>query len=189
MNIKGTARVLKLAKTMPKLKNRICRFRPHIYGVQQRARSHIEEVVYPPPYDPDSIVKCGQMLPRDGQLDSERIQGDHPNTYTLTKALAESIVVRQKDLPVCIVRPSIDFVILTPPCGKPILWSTLLQPKKRENSTGDKPRSHNTDIKHQLPLLRYSMNHFLPSSVPPPSINLLHFINILMISKVLVMHW
>ncbi|GBP48692.1 Putative fatty acyl-CoA reductase CG5065 [Eumeta japonica] len=105
MNIKGTARVLKLAKTMPKLKVFV-----HISTAYSNApKSHIEEVVYPPPYDPDSIVRCGQILsPEMVNLIAERIQGEYPNIYTLTKALAESIVVRQKDLPVCIVRPSIE---------------------------------------------------------------------------------
>ncbi|CAK1546361.1 unnamed protein product [Leptosia nina] len=35
------------------------------------------------------------------------VQGEHPNPYTLTKALAESIVNSHTELPVCIVRPSI----------------------------------------------------------------------------------
>lgn len=35
------------------------------------------------------------------------LQGEHPNPYTLTKALAESIVYSHTNLPVCIIRPSI----------------------------------------------------------------------------------
>ncbi|KAF4517875.1 hypothetical protein B566_EDAN001829, partial [Ephemera danica] len=49
----------------------------------------IEEKVYPPPADPDTIIKL------------------HPNTYTFTKALAENIVLHEaSDLPTAIVRPS-----------------------------------------------------------------------------------
>lgn len=39
---------------------------------------------------------------------SDRLQGTHPNTYTLTKSMAEQIVSEYHDqLPICIVRPSI----------------------------------------------------------------------------------
>jgi alcohol-forming fatty acyl-CoA reductase len=38
----------------------------------------------------------------------ERFQKQHPNTYTLTKQMAEQIVVDYHEkLPICIVRPSI----------------------------------------------------------------------------------
>ena len=41
-------------------------------------------------------------------LITPRIIGRKPNTYTHTKHLAESMLVNEaKDLPVCIVRPSI----------------------------------------------------------------------------------
>jgi alcohol-forming fatty acyl-CoA reductase len=39
---------------------------------------------------------------------ADRFQKHHPNTYTLTKQMAEQIVVEYHDrLPLCIVRPSI----------------------------------------------------------------------------------
>lgn len=39
---------------------------------------------------------------------ARRFQKKHPNTYTLTKHVAEQIVAEyQKKLPICIVRPSI----------------------------------------------------------------------------------
>jgi len=38
----------------------------------------------------------------------KRLIGNHPNTYTLTKSLAEQIVLSKgSDLPIAIVRPSI----------------------------------------------------------------------------------
>lgn len=38
----------------------------------------------------------------------KRLIGNHPNTYTLTKGLAEQIVLSKgSDLPIAIVRPSI----------------------------------------------------------------------------------
>lgn len=39
-------------------------------------------------------------------------QGNHPNTYTYTKNLAETIVLQNvSKLPVCIVRPSIGMFL------------------------------------------------------------------------------
>ncbi|XP_059061565.1 putative fatty acyl-CoA reductase CG5065 [Achroia grisella] len=104
LNVQGTASVLKLAEDMPKLKALV-----HVSTAYSNApRSHIEERVYPPPYDPDSIVRCAKMLPAETiDVISGTLQGEHPNPYTLTKALAESIVYNHIDLPVCIVRPSI----------------------------------------------------------------------------------
>ncbi|XP_050678171.1 putative fatty acyl-CoA reductase CG5065 [Leptidea sinapis] len=79
-------------------------------------RSYIEEQVYQPPCDPDTILRCTTTLPRDMLENiSEALQGEHPNPYTLTKALAESIVHRHTDLPVCIVRPSIVTAALAEP--------------------------------------------------------------------------
>ncbi|XP_013176198.1 PREDICTED: fatty acyl-CoA reductase 1-like [Papilio xuthus] len=104
LNVQGTAYLLKLASDMPLLKALV-----HVSTAYSNApRSHIEERVYPPPYDPDSIVRCTKMLPPDTvDTIAETLQGEHPNPYTLTKALAESIVFSHTNLPVCIIRPSI----------------------------------------------------------------------------------
>ncbi|KAL0858720.1 hypothetical protein ABMA27_011197 [Loxostege sticticalis] len=104
LNVQGTASLLKLAEDMPKLKALV-----HVSTAYSNApRSHIEEKVYPPPYDPDSIIRCTKMLPAETvDVIAPSLQGEHPNPYTLTKALAESIVYSHTNLPVCIVRPSI----------------------------------------------------------------------------------
>ncbi|CAH0404504.1 unnamed protein product [Chilo suppressalis] len=104
LNVQGTASLLKLAEDMPGLKALV-----HVSTAYSNApRSHIEETVYPPPYDPDSIMRCIKMLPPETmEVISDCLQGEHPNPYTLTKALAESIVYSHTNLPVCIVRPSI----------------------------------------------------------------------------------
>ncbi|XP_049883822.1 putative fatty acyl-CoA reductase CG5065 [Pectinophora gossypiella] len=105
LNVQGTAHMLALASTMPRLKALV-----HVSTAYSNApKSHIEERVYPPPYDPDSILRCAKMLPPETmEVISASLQGDHPNPYTLTKALAEAIVYNHSaDLPVCIVRPSI----------------------------------------------------------------------------------
>ncbi|KAH9630870.1 hypothetical protein HF086_014611 [Spodoptera exigua] len=112
LNVQGTASLLKLAEDMPKLKALV-----HVSTAYSNApRSHIEERVYPPPYDPDSIVRCTKMLPPETvEVISDSLQGEHPNPYTLTKALAESIVYSHTNLPVCIVRPSIVTAALQEP--------------------------------------------------------------------------
>ncbi|KAL4711202.1 hypothetical protein ACJJTC_019043 [Scirpophaga incertulas] len=100
LNVQGTASLLKLAEDMPKLKALV-----HVSTAYSNApRSHIEEMVYPPPYDPDSIIRCTKMLPRETMdVIADSLQGEHPNPYTLTKALAESIVYNHTNLPVCIM--------------------------------------------------------------------------------------
>ncbi|XP_053621898.1 putative fatty acyl-CoA reductase CG5065 [Plodia interpunctella] len=104
LNVQGTASLLTLAGDMPGLKALV-----HVSTAYSNApRPHVDEVVYPPPYDPDSIVRCTKLLPAETvEMISASIQGEHPNPYTLTKSLAESIVYSHTDLPVCIVRPSI----------------------------------------------------------------------------------
>ena len=71
------------------------------------------ETVYPPPADLQEILKCCEdsEVERDSPKEKE-ILGKHPNTYTVTKAIAEHIVSTQaSDLPVCIVRPSIGKLV------------------------------------------------------------------------------
>ncbi|XP_045770369.1 putative fatty acyl-CoA reductase CG5065 [Maniola jurtina] len=104
LNVQGTATLLKLAGDMPLLKALV-----HVSTAYSNApRSYIEERVYPPPYDPECIIKCAKMLPAETvDIIAESLMGEHPNPYTLTKSLAESIVYSHTELPVCIIRPSI----------------------------------------------------------------------------------
>ncbi|GBP48686.1 Putative fatty acyl-CoA reductase CG5065 [Eumeta japonica] len=111
-NVGGTVNILQLAKTMPKLKAFV-----HLSTAYSNAhRPFIQEIVYPPSLDPVIILKCTEMLPSEiVNFIGEKMQGEHPNTYTLTKSLAEYIVAKEKDLPVCILRPS----IVTPALEEP----------------------------------------------------------------------
>ncbi|CAG0917904.1 unnamed protein product [Notodromas monacha] len=72
-------------------------------------RDEIEEIVYPPPHDPEQIVHAMSWM--DDELIKEitpQLIGKRPNTYTYTKALAETVLVKDAaNLPVAIVRPSI----------------------------------------------------------------------------------
>lgn len=69
----------------------------------------MEEWVYKPPHDPKAIINCVEALPGDiVELLWPKLQGKHPNTYTLTKAMAEHLVWEYSaKLPVAIIRPSI----------------------------------------------------------------------------------
>ncbi|XP_030586726.1 fatty acyl-CoA reductase 1 isoform X1 [Archocentrus centrarchus] len=72
-------------------------------------RELIEEVVYSPPVDYRKLIDTLDWM--DDDLVSAltpKLIGDHPNTYTYTKSLAESLVQQEAgDLNVAIVRPSI----------------------------------------------------------------------------------
>lgn len=72
---------------------------------------NVEEQVYGSTMDEDHqmFVNGVGVLP-DEFVDTiaERFQKKHPNTYTLTKHMAEHIVLEYHEkLPICIVRPSI----------------------------------------------------------------------------------
>jgi fatty acyl-CoA reductase len=71
-------------------------------------KSEILEIVYPPPANPEHVIQCCQTLDDDIlEAVAQRLQGKHPNTYTLTKAMAEWVVAQHADIPAAIVRPSI----------------------------------------------------------------------------------
>jgi alcohol-forming fatty acyl-CoA reductase len=84
---------------------------PDPYG---RGVHRVEEVLAPLPRDPEALYAslCA------GAEDERRLLAEtgHPNTYTLTKSLAEHLTVRRAgDLPVTIVRPSIVSACRTHP--------------------------------------------------------------------------
>lgn len=77
----------------------------------------IQESVYKPPGDPGFVINCCQKMTEIDLRDmGRRMQGNHPNTYTMTKAMAEWVVAeRFDDIPAAIVRPSIGmqyFILL-----------------------------------------------------------------------------
>jgi thioester reductase-like protein len=84
---------------------------PDPYG---RRIHRVEEVLAPLPRDPELLYAslCA------GREDERRLLAEtgHPNTYTLTKCLAEHLTARRAgDLPVTIVRPSIVSACRTHP--------------------------------------------------------------------------
>ncbi|GLH04505.1 Putative fatty acyl-CoA reductase CG5065 [Gryllus bimaculatus] len=90
-NVLGTRRVLDLALQMP-----------HLQTV-------LEERVYPAPAPPADLLRIAEWMDDDAlQLLTPRLLGGHPNCYTYTKQLAETLVDEARSkIPTIIVRPSI----------------------------------------------------------------------------------
>jgi fatty acyl-CoA reductase len=72
-------------------------------------RTDVDELIYPAPHCPEQIISCTSWM--DNGLVEEltpKLIANRPNTYTFTKALAESMLQTESgSLPVAIVRPSI----------------------------------------------------------------------------------
>ncbi|XP_071440782.1 putative fatty acyl-CoA reductase CG5065 [Hetaerina americana] len=113
LNTLGTQRLVQLCKEVENLQALV-----HVSTAYSNAtRRYVGEEVYPPPADPHKILQCAQGI-KDELLNSltSRFIGGHPNTYTFTKALAESIVAEEaQGLPAAIVRPSIVTAALKEP--------------------------------------------------------------------------
>ncbi len=117
VNTQGALHALEIARTCARLESYVgvstAYVTPHPdpYG---RRIHRVEEVLAPLPRDPESLrdTLCA------GAADELRLLAEtgHPNTYTLTKCLAEHLTVRRAgDLPVAIVRPSIVSACRTHP--------------------------------------------------------------------------
>ncbi|KAL3270689.1 hypothetical protein HHI36_021217 [Cryptolaemus montrouzieri] len=105
INVLGTQRLVELCKKMGNLEALI-----HVSTAYCNCnRTDVREVVYNPPMGPDQVTSLVECLDED-LVDTltDKLLGDRPNTYTFTKALAESWLKENKgDLPLVIVRPSI----------------------------------------------------------------------------------
>ncbi|GFT08982.1 putative fatty acyl-CoA reductase CG5065 [Trichonephila clavipes] len=105
MNVLGTRRLVELCHKMTHLEALI-----HVSTAYCNCdRKQVDEVVYDPPVSPQKIIDTIQWMDEDlvGILTPHLIRG-RPNTYTYTKALAETLLVEESGaLPVAIVRPSI----------------------------------------------------------------------------------
>ncbi|XP_025837497.1 putative fatty acyl-CoA reductase CG5065 [Agrilus planipennis] len=105
LNTLATKRVLDVCKAMRNLKCFI-----HVSTAYSNAdKRDIQEIVYNPTRDPEALLNCIDALP-ENILDeiTDKLIGDHPNTYTFTKSLAEKIVLEYSEyIPCAIVRPSI----------------------------------------------------------------------------------
>ncbi|XP_070153640.1 putative fatty acyl-CoA reductase CG5065 [Polyergus mexicanus] len=105
LNIKGTDRMLDLCKRMTNLISVI-----HVSTAYSNAdRREIDELIYTTEIKPETIIDiCESLDDETIGIIEKKLLGNHPNTYTLTKGLAEQIVLSKgSGLPIAIVRPSI----------------------------------------------------------------------------------
>ncbi|XP_037301389.1 putative fatty acyl-CoA reductase CG5065 [Manduca sexta] len=104
VNLEGTRRVFTLSQRMKCIKVFV-----HISTMYTNTdKTVVEEIVYPPPKDLGEVYKFARNYGDDAEKVSKMIEG-RPNTYTFTKALTETMISEKRgDLPVVIVRPSID---------------------------------------------------------------------------------
>lgn len=111
INVVGTQRTMELAKSLRQLS-------AYVYlstaFCNSNYRGLIKEKVYVSRYRPaDMIEKAARNeLPlASNDKATQEIIGRHPNTYTFTKQLAETMVHDEmKNLPVGIVRPSVGMI-------------------------------------------------------------------------------
>jgi len=104
-NVLGTRRLVELCHKMSHLVALI-----HVSTAYANCnRQEIDEVLYPPPIAPQQIVEAMTWMDEESiNAITPKLLGDRPNTYTYTKALAESLLVDEcGSLPVAIIRPSI----------------------------------------------------------------------------------
>lgn len=105
VNLLGTRRIVELCSGMSKLKALV-----HVSSayVNSNLSVQVDEVLYPVPDDAEKIIGLVASL-NDAALEelTPKVLGDHPNTYTFTKALAEhEVAAGFKKFPAVIVRPS-----------------------------------------------------------------------------------
>jgi len=107
MNVGGVLAIIALARKMPQLKALVDVSTAYCNCHLE----HIEEEIYPPPGHPTGMVElCQWMDPHilNSPEITKKVIGNRPNTYTFTKALAESLLAQEAgELPVAVMRPSI----------------------------------------------------------------------------------
>ncbi|XP_060533363.1 putative fatty acyl-CoA reductase CG8306 [Cylas formicarius] len=104
INLLGTRRVTELAKRCRNLNVLI-----HVSSAYVNSyRLEADEVIYPLPRDPEELISLVEKLtPEELEEKTPDILGTHPNTYTITKHMAEHEIQKvQADFPCAIVRPS-----------------------------------------------------------------------------------
>uniref|UniRef100_A0A336K3G5 Fatty acyl-CoA reductase n=1 Tax=Culicoides sonorensis TaxID=179676 RepID=A0A336K3G5_CULSO len=106
INVKGTKELLQLSEKMSKLLS-------FVYVSTAFCQIHhkvVEEKFYPPPIDPEIMIKSLDLFESEEIMDifTQKIISPLVNSYTFSKALAEDLIKSYSStIPVCVVRPSI----------------------------------------------------------------------------------
>lgn len=104
INLLGTRRVTQLAEQCPNLNVLV-----HVSSAYVNSyRLDADEVIYPLLKDPEDVIDMvSKMTAEELEKRTPEILGDHPNTYTITKHMAEHEIQRcEGKFPCTIVRPS-----------------------------------------------------------------------------------
>ncbi|XP_066152625.1 fatty acyl-CoA reductase wat-like [Euwallacea fornicatus] len=104
-NVNGTAEILEIIKGAQSLEAFILVSTAYSNCLNEI----IEEVFYDPPIDPNLLLRITKEMKAEHLNNiSKGILGKWPNTYTFTKALAESLLITEgKNIPVAVFRPTI----------------------------------------------------------------------------------
>ncbi|XP_070391759.1 fatty acyl-CoA reductase 1-like isoform X2 [Dermacentor albipictus] len=103
VNLLGTRRVLDLCRQMPN----ICALVHVSTAYCNCDKPDVHEVIYSPCENYQKIIEDFQSAGNDATGTAEEYLYGHPNTYTLTKSLAEALLLEERgDTPLAIVRPS-----------------------------------------------------------------------------------
>lgn len=107
MNVGAVLSIVNLCKQMPNLEALV-----HVSTAYCNCdQFKISEEIYPPPGSPQGMIQLCKLMEEKVLNSPEmtaRLIGNRPNTYTFTKALAETILATEgAGLPIAIVRPSI----------------------------------------------------------------------------------
>ncbi|KAF7287627.1 putative fatty acyl-CoA reductase CG8306 [Rhynchophorus ferrugineus] len=113
INFLGTRRVTELAKQCSNLKALI-----HVSSAYVNSYlTEADEIIYPLQRDPEELIQIVSKLNKE-ELENQtpELLGDHPNTYTITKHIAEHEIQKCEELfPCTIVRPSMIIGALKEP--------------------------------------------------------------------------
>ena len=106
-NVKGSIRLLELAKECKKLKSFI--YVSTAYVNSDKPNCIIDEVFCTRDFNPYTLMdKVGKMTTKELETATPQLLKDMPNSYTFTKKCAEWVMQdHEKELPLSIVRPSI----------------------------------------------------------------------------------
>ncbi|KAF9424208.1 hypothetical protein HW555_000601 [Spodoptera exigua] len=109
INVRGTRELLNIGKACKKLRSFVYVSTAFTHARADRVDQTISEKFYPSPISPETMIGIAETMDEGKiyNITSSLIK-NWPNTYTYTKAVAESLVEAMgKDLPICVVRPAI----------------------------------------------------------------------------------
>ncbi|XP_046409285.1 putative fatty acyl-CoA reductase CG5065 [Ischnura elegans] len=113
-NLQGTRRIIQLCKELPDIQSFVY---VSTAFCNCKVKGNIEEKVLDAPCEPEWLIdKVSSMSPEELENSSRSLMYGHPNTYTLTKLLAEQAISKERgSFPTAIVRPSIVMGALQEP--------------------------------------------------------------------------